>query len=536
MARVEPPHVSALGMPPAGFSSALPRGVRRVVAVGGGRPGVGHSVLSVNLAVYLAQLGRKVVLIDSDGQSGSLHAMFGVEPVEKVVQGDPLAEEILEPIPTGIPGLALVPQEYTQNSTLPLRPGRKPRWAKGLRLLDADYVILDLGGGTAPASLDLFLSADFGLCPTAPDPPSVEASYRFLKALFQRQLRRHLLKDRYKMRQLERALSQLAPLPSPLELIRTLYKYDTATADAAVSHLASLRTFLVTNGTRLRQDIELGRSMADLSERYLGVRLEYMGHIEHDDAIWLSVVRRRPLLLDNPTSKSAKNLERIARRVVAVATARDALGRQESEGPAPDFREEAATSLYDVLWTHRGASDEELRRAYKRQREVFEPGSLPMSSLLKGERLARDRARVEEAQETLLDPMRRRAYDLTFFAGDSGSDQKRRPEADGAVLAERALLREELAHEIHPQTEFSGELLRRVRESQGIELEDIARRTKIARIHLDAIESEEFSKLPAEVYTRGFVSQVARILGVDATQATRTYIRRYKAHHKANRE
>lgn len=537
MARVEPPHVSALGIPPAGFSSALPRGVRRVVAVGGGRPGVGHSVLSVNLAVYLAQLGRKVVLIDSDGASGSLHAMLGVELVEKIVApADPFVEEVLEPVPTGVPGLSLVPQEYTQHSTLPLRPGRKPRWAKGLRLLDADYVILDLGGGTAPAALDLFLSADFGLCPTAPDPPSVEATYRFLKALFQRQLRRHLLKDRFRTRQLERALSQLPPLPSPIELIRTLYKYDSATADAAVSHVASLRTFLVTNGTRLRQDVELGRSMADLSERYLGVRLEYMGHVEHDDAIWLSVVRRRPLLLDNPTSKSAKNLERIARRVVAVATARDALARPDSEGNLPAFREDHETSLYDVLWTHRGASDEELRRAYKRQRDVFEPGSLPMSSLLSGDRLARDRARVEEAQETLLDPMRRRAYDLTFFAADSERDQKRRPEADGAILAERALLREELAHEIHPQTEFSGELLRRVRESQGVELEDIARRTKIARIHLEAIESDDFSKLPAEVYTRGFVSQVARILGLDATQATRTYIRRYKAHQKAHRE
>ena len=97
-------------------------------------------------------------------------------------------------------------------------------------------------------------------------------------------------------------------------------------------------------------------------------------------------------------------------------------------------------------------------------------------------------------------------------------------------------MREELAHEIHPQTEFSGELLRRVRESQGVELDDIARRTKIARVHLDAIENDEFSKLPAEVYTRGFVSQIARILGLDATQATRTYIRRFKAHQKAHRE
>jgi hypothetical protein len=63
--------------------------------------------------------------------------MLGVEPAEKLVSADPFVEEALEPIATGVPGLALVPQEYTQHSTLPLRPGRKPRWAKGLRMLDA---------------------------------------------------------------------------------------------------------------------------------------------------------------------------------------------------------------------------------------------------------------------------------------------------------------------------------------------------------------------------------------------------------------
>lgn len=501
---------------------------------------MGHSVIALNLAVYLAQLGRKVVLVDSDGNAGSLHTLLGIELEESSTPVDPFVDEELEPVATPIPGLTLVPQLYTQSSTAPVRPGRKARFAKGLRLLDADYVILDLGGGTAPGSLDLFLSADFGLCPTGPDPPSVECAYRFQKALFQRQVRRHLLKDRFRMRLIERALGSLPPLPSPLEMIRTLSRYDVATADLAASHLASLRTFLVTNGTRLRQDVELGPSMADLSERYLGVRLEYIGHVEHDDAIWLSVLRKRPLLLDNPTSKSAKNLERIARRVIAVATARDAVSRSDAVRPeeARPFAlpDPSDMSLYDVLWTHRGASDEELRRAYKRQREVFEPGSLPTTSLLSRERLVRDRARVEEAQETLLDPMRRRAYDLTFFPGAERDQRERRPEADPAILAERALLREELAHEIHPQTEYTGPLLRRVRESLGIELDDIARRTKIATLHLEAIESEDFDKLPAEVYARGFVSQVATILGLDATQATRSYVRRLKARRRAERE
>jgi flagellar biosynthesis protein FlhG len=455
--------------------------------------------------------------------------MLGVEMPVPDKAPDPFEPEELAPQPTPIPGLSLLAQQYVQNSTVPLRPGRKPRWAKGLRHLDADYIILDLGPGTAPATLDLFLNADFGICVTAPDPPSVEATYRFLKAAYQRQVRRLLLKDRFRMRQVERALSELPPLPTPIELVRTIGRYDSRTAEAAASQLRAMRPYLVTNQTRMRGDTKLGQQMVDLAERYLGLPLDDLGHIEHDEAIWLSVVRRRPLLIDNPTSKNARNVERIARRVVAVATSRDMMQRE----PA-DLTEDPERSLYDVLWTHRGAGDEELRRAYKRQRDVFQPGGLALSSLLTDAEVLRERGRVEEAQETLLDPVRRRAYDLSFFPDAASQYDDRRPQPDEARLAEQAMLRKELAHEIHSETEFTGELIRRVRESQGIELAEISQKTKISVAHLSAIEADAFNDLPAEVYTRGFVQQVAQHLGLDATQATRTYVRRLRTARRAH--
>jgi flagellar biosynthesis protein FlhG len=191
-------------------------------------------------------------------------------------------------------------------------------------------------------------------------------------------------------------------------------------------------------------------------------------------------------------------------------------------------------SLYDVLWTHRGAGDEELRRAYKRQRDVFQPGGLALSSLLTDTEILRERGRVEEAQETLLDPVRRRAYDLSFFPDAENHSNAQRPQPDEARLVEQAMLRKQLAHEIHSETDFTGELLQRVRESQGIELEEISQKTKISVSHLRAIESDAFDSLPAEVYTRGFVQQVAQLLGLDATQATRTYVRRLRAARKAH--
>src|SRR5580658_9065765 len=61
------------------MDDASARAANHVIAVGGGRGGVGKSLVSVNLAVYLAQLGKSVVLIDLDQGGSNLHAHFGLE-------------------------------------------------------------------------------------------------------------------------------------------------------------------------------------------------------------------------------------------------------------------------------------------------------------------------------------------------------------------------------------------------------------------------------------------------------------------------
>ncbi len=184
-------------------------------------------------------------------------------------------------------------------------------------------------------------------------------------------------------------------------------------------------------------------------------------------------------------------------------------------------------NLYEVLLAHRGATDEELRRAYKRQRDLYQPGSLPLTSLIEEESRRRESARIEEAHDTLLDPLRRKAYDASIFP-EAEAEAPRSPSADSPLLAERAVLRQELSREINAETEFTGRLLAKVREALGVELFEIARETKISVTHLAAIESETFSDLPALVYTRGFVQQLAKFLKLDPTQVTKTYLRRLR--------
>ncbi len=503
-------------------STASPRRTPRIISIGGGPGGVGKSLLAVNLGVYLAQLGRNVIVADVDPAGAGLHTLLGIDP-KRQPTGEAEDEPRAEPIATSIPGLVLMPPVYDPSGAL-LRSGKKARWLGNLRELPADYVLLDLGAGISHSALDLFVASDVGVCVTIPEPPAIESTYRFLRALFIRQMRRSLAKERFKLRLVERAMKDLPPLPTPLEVIATLERYDRVIAALAIAQLSRLHPRLVVSQTRVRSDLDLGPAMRALTGRYLGIDLDYIGYIEHDDAVWLTVRRKKPLLIDSPASKGARNVERIARRVLALATA--AREGRVSEARLPPPAE--SLTLYEALGVSRGDSDEEIRRASKRQGDIFGEGSLPLTSLVYGAELVREQSRIDEAHDTLLDPVRRRAYDLSTFPEEIPSQRPSQdPRAQG-IATELIMLQSELAREIHPETQFSGALLRKVRESQGVEIADIAAKTKIAANHLRAIELDAFGELPALVYTRGFVQELAKCLQLDPSQVARTYLKRMR--------
>jgi flagellar biosynthesis protein FlhG len=497
----------------------------RFLAVGGGRGGVGKSLVAVNLAVYFAQLGKSVVLVDADAGGANLHSHFGLNAAwtardaHPTSAGDEMKRSL---VPTSVPGLSLLPAAHDAASPIPLRAGRKIRWLTALRELAADYLVIDTGSGHGDLALDVMLAAGVAIAVTVPEPPAIETTYRFLRAAFRRRLRRTFARDKQRSALLERALLELGRLPAPIRLVHKIAKTDKGFADAAWAEAQAIRLQLVVNQTRVRTDSELGSWMSGLVSRHYGVLLDELGHIEHDDTVWLTVRRNKPLLVDSPTSKSARNVERIARRALALATAK--LSTRGHSMPAPTEE----PTLYAVLGVTRSGGDEEIRRAYKRQREIYATGGLATASMLDADELGSAQRKLDEAYDTLLDPVRRRAYDLSTFPGADAegalSAQATRPALD----AEKLMLQKELQLEIGPDTEYSGVLLRKVRESLGLELGGISAKTKIARVHLEALEDERYGDLPALVYTRGFLGELSKQLRLDPVQVQKTYLRRMR--------
>lgn len=490
----------------------------RIVAVTGARGGAGRTVIASNLALYLSTIGRKVVLVDADPSGANLHTVLGMRRPISLPRagrlgarrdGTALIEEVT--VRTPHPGLRLLYAGLDEPGPSASRSERLARLLQKLRGIDAEYVVVDMGVGTGRDIVDAYLEADMALFVTLPEPSALENTYQFFRAAFTRYVRQRA-KDAGEHEELQRHLKALGVAPAPLDLYRELSRQRASTAAVVHDAMETFRPYLVINQTRLRADLQLGFDVQSAARRRLGLTIEYLGHIDHDDTVWTCVRNRRPLLLEVPGAKSSKKLEKIARRVLAL----EGPGARRDSG-----RGVPIDSHHDMLEVERGATDEEIRRAYKRCRELYAHDSLACYGLLEPHEIESMRARLDEAFDVLLDPARRRPYELSVFP--PGSEPKREEiplevegEEPGALP------------EITPDTVFTGALLKQVREAYRVSLRDVSQKTKIGLQYLRAIEEDDFARLPALVYASGFVGEYAKCLKLDPQQVSRTYVRRYK--------
>ena len=70
-----------------------------------------------------------------------------------------------------------------------------------------------------------------------------------------------------------------------------------------------------------------------------------------------------------------------------------------------------------------------------------------------------------------------------------------------------------------------GELLRTAREQRGIPLREISDETRISIRYLEAIESNDYKRLPGGIFNRSFVRAYARCIGYDEKEAVEAYAR-----------
>jgi flagellar biosynthesis protein FlhG len=167
---------------------------KRIITVGGGKGGVGKSIVSSNLAAALAQNGSKVVLVDCDLGAANQHVLFGIDRPNSGLQAliDRKIESLEEALtPTPLPNLHLVAGTGAAVGAANITHGEKQRIMKRIRALDADVVIVDVGAGVSFNVLDFFELGTQRLLVVTPQVTSIQTAYSFLKGAVLRTLRHH---------------------------------------------------------------------------------------------------------------------------------------------------------------------------------------------------------------------------------------------------------------------------------------------------------------------------------------------------------
>jgi flagellar biosynthesis protein FlhG len=162
-----------------------------LISVGGGKGGVGKSILSIALGTVLARGGKSVVLADLDLGAANLHTYLGIRGrtpgiADFILGKVPSLENIL--VETSVPNLGLISgAEFVPGATNPAH-WMKLKLMRHLRSLPADYVIIDLGAGVQFNTLDFFGMSDHGVVITAPEPGAVMNAYSFIKGALYRKM------------------------------------------------------------------------------------------------------------------------------------------------------------------------------------------------------------------------------------------------------------------------------------------------------------------------------------------------------------
>ncbi len=248
--------------------NSINENLARIITVTSGKGGVGKSSVSINLAIQFAKEGKKVIIFDADFGLANIEVMFGAIPKfnlsDMIFKGKEFKEIIVKgPMDigfvsggSGIGGLANLTSDQVKFLVHKL---------KELEEI-ADVIIIDTGAGISDSVLEFVMASNEAILVTTPEPTSITDSYALLKAL------------------------------------NTKNGFDKA---ETVINVITNRVDGYEEGRNLFNKLNL------VVDKFLNIRLKFIGIIPNDSHMQKSVMQQKPVSLAYPNSSGAKAFENI---------------------------------------------------------------------------------------------------------------------------------------------------------------------------------------------------------------------------------
>jgi len=294
---------------------------QRIWAIGGGKGGVGKSLVAANFAIVLANLGKKVVAVDLDLGNANLHNGFGIRYPRKTLMDffngsvDDLKEILLD---TSVYNLKFISGAGgVVGSANPFHT-QKLKLFRYLKRLQVDHVVLDLGAGTSYTTIDFFLNATDHIIVTTPETPSIQSAYNFIRICVFRKLYAAMNRSSQAWEILEKA-----KVPAPDGKVLGVADLFTEIEKSDPENLRDFKTFqqsfkpnLIVNMILRNEENRIGHGIRDIVKRYLGIELQEAGSISFDKIVRESILQEVPFLVNAPNSRPSNEFLSICAKIL----------------------------------------------------------------------------------------------------------------------------------------------------------------------------------------------------------------------------
>ena len=241
------------------------------LAISGGKGGVGKTLIATNLAVLLAKLGKRTLLVDADFGMANANVMFGVNPkksIESILDGTATVDEVTCNV---MDKLDIIAGGTGESSLLDLDQSERGNVIRNLTNTKGsyDYHIVDTSAGASKSSVDFCASCDKLLVVIVGEPTSFLDAYSLIK----------------------------------------------------VAHLDyGLDNFgiIVNQASNETQGLRLFKKFGEITDKFITVNQNYIGYVPHTTNLKKSVLSRKPVLASlesgpeyDAFSKIYKNLDNL---------------------------------------------------------------------------------------------------------------------------------------------------------------------------------------------------------------------------------
>jgi len=278
-------------------------------AVGGGKGGTGKTFVACQLANCLAALGKRVILIDTDFGGANIHTFFGIRNSTKSINQFFEKKQNLEDliVNTPVKNLSIIPGNSHSVSTSNINYAQKLRLFKQIKRLDADYILLDLGGGTNTDTIDSFILADKLVTVAIPELTAIENLYQFVKSAYFRKIKSVLnsigLREDAKDTWENRADHGIKTINDLLCYLKTM---SPDIESFLTKELSNFTFHIVLNKVRNVRELQEGFSIRSVCIKLIGVNTLFAGYIEYDYQFWrnLSLIQMVPKFIVPHSTKN----------------------------------------------------------------------------------------------------------------------------------------------------------------------------------------------------------------------------------------